>query len=405
MHNKCTSILLLIALCYSLCLAAREPYRATVFVSGETASVDATNLVNLSRNLRSDAIESLIPIYTPTSPTAININLRGINVVTAFAAGSTTLNVFIPQAGITQSFDGGSRDNSVALFKEFIRDGGNSGRLLRGYARYSPIDPIAGNPNSLLAQMAQAEYLVGHLSPLAGCGCDWCAQPIVHQFQAGMRGGRAFSRGFDTTTFYLPLRYSYSPDLKAAFILDAPLTFNDNGGAYSIFSSLGVAFRYPITCNWSFTPTIRFGAGGSLDLCTAGSFISTGLTSVYNYPFKDTVISLTNYAGYYTSTNLWLGGVNFNYRLHTCIFKNGLSVTSCKPYTIGNYPLHFSASFVDSYFARERLYIKHYDEVEFSLITSGINPCIDYDCLIVGFAYQFGQKNYKGYFFNFTYQF
>jgi len=384
---------------------AREPYHATVKVGTESSTVAAPNLIDLNRDLRSTNITQLIPLYKPTSATSLEIDLRGIDTLASFAANSTTLNIGIPQAGFSTSFDGGTRDNSLTLFREFIRDAGHRHELLRVYAKYSPIDPIAGNPNSLLAQMAHADYQLGHLSPFAGCDCRWSSQPNVHQVQTGVDFLRGFSGGFDTTAVTLPTRYSYAPDLSWALILDAPITYNRNGGASSLLTSLGVGIRFPITYNWSLTPIVRFGGAGSLDLCTAGAFISTGVNSTYNYKYCNHVISLTNFAGYYTSTNLWLSGINYNYHIQNCTLKNGLTLTSCAGFVVCERPLNYSISFVDSYFATGRLYIRHYDEVGFSLITTSILPCFDEDCLSLGFAYQFGHKDYKGYRASLDYQF
>jgi hypothetical protein len=370
-----------------------------------SATVTAPNLVDFSNDLKTTALEVLLPTYTPVSPVSIDINLRGIDIATFFAANSTTLVVTSPQLELNQTFTAATRDDSIKLFKDFVRDGGRHHQLLKAYARFSPIDPIAGNPNSLMAQMAQADYLLGHLSPLAGCDCGWNAQPIVHQFQAGVTAGRAFSRNFETTIVTQPLRYSYSPNLTWAFIIDAPLTYTRNGGASNLFGSIAFGFRYPITYDWSLTAIVRGGAGGSLDLCTAGSFVSTGIDSVFNYKYRDFVFSLTNYAAYIFSTNLWLSGINFNYNLHNFVFKNGFSITSCNAYTFCNRLFNFSFSFIDTGFSRERLFMKHYDEVGISLITNYVNPCLAYDCLILGFSYQWGQKGYKGYLFNLAYQF
>jgi hypothetical protein len=405
--KKCVmkKLLSLIIICQCAFVQARQPYQATVTVDKVSATISDPNLVDLSNDLKSTSLELLIPFYTPTTAVSINLNIRGIRALTSFASNSTFLVVSIPQAGLTQTFEGATRDESLKLFKDYIRDGGDKHRLLHAYARYSPIDPLAGNPNSLTAQMAQSDYLLGHLSPLSGCDCSYGAQPIVHQFQAGFIAGRAFSGGFDTTTVTLPSRYSYSPDLNWAFIIDAPLTYNRNGGASSLYGSLGLGLRLPVTDYWSLTPIVRMGAGGSLDLCTAGFFVSTGITSVFNYKICDYLLSMTNYAGYLTSTNLWLTGINFNYDLHNYLFKNGVSLTSCDGATLCGYPLNLSLSFIDSYFAKDRLYINHYDEVGISLISSGINPCIDYDSLSLGFSYQFGQKNYRGYYLNLIYQF
>jgi hypothetical protein len=386
-------------------IQARQPYHATITVDTTSATVSDPNLVDLSRDLKSDKIEALIPIYTPTSAVSIAINLRGVMADATFAANSTDFVVTIPQTGVTQTFQGATREESILLFKESVRDGGPKHKLLKAYARYSPIDPIAGNPNSLMAQMAQSDYAMGLLSPLSGCGCGWTAQPILHQFQTGFNGIRAFSDGYETTAVTAPLRYSYSPDRQWALIIDAPFTYFRNGGASSVFGSLGVGLRLPITEGWSLTPLFRLGSGGSLDLCTSGNFVSAGITSVFEYKISDYVLRLTDYVGYFASTNLWLTGVNFNYHLHNYVFKNGLSMTTCEALTLCDRTINFSALIVDTCFTRDRLFIRHYDEVEIAVIANYINPCLDYDCASIGFSYQFGEKKYRGYCLKMTYQF
>lgn len=390
-------ILVFILICEGTYLQARQPYHALVVVDDTSATVSAPNLVDLTRDLRSTSIELLIPSYTPVTPVSIGINLRGINVITFFPANSTTLFIAIPQAGTTTTFTGSTREESLLLFKDFIRDAGNSHRLLRAYAKYSPIDPIAGNPNSLMAQMASADYLTGQLSPFSGCTGK--SQPIPHLYQLGAYSGRAFSGGFDTSIVTIPLRYSYSPNLDWAFILDAPLAYIRNGGASSIIGSLGFGLKYPVTCKWSLTPILRAGSGGSLDLCTSGTFVSGGLISVYNWKINKFALTMTNYAGGITSTNLWLTGINFNYRLHNYMFKNGLSLTSCDGFNLCKVPLNLSISFADTYFTSNKFYINHYDEVGVTLIANR------YNCLSIGFVYQFGKEDYKGYSLNLGYQF
>lgn len=378
-------------------LFAREPYRAKVTVNFSSASVSASNLVDLNRELKSSSIQHLIPFYTPISASSIHFNFRGVLALSSFAENSTTLFVQIPQAEIVKSFTGSTREESLQLFKEFIRDAGDRSHLLKAYAKYSPIDPIAGNPYSLMAQMSNADYKLARLSPLAGCSSCWSAQPIIHQFQMGTIYGRGFSKGFDLTALTLPLRYSYSPSLSWAFLIDAPLSFNITGGAYSLIGSLGVGLQLPLTSQWLVTPLVRVGAGGSLDLCTAGDFFSTGLTSTYNYPWNSFVFSLCNYAAYLTNANLWLSGVNFNYHLQSYVFKNGLTITSCKGLTVYKRPLNYNISYVNTYFTKHRLYIRDYHEVSASLIAERLNPYLCYDNLSLGFTYQWGQQNFKGY--------
>lgn len=406
MNNLSKFFLALLVLCPTLILEARQPYHAAITVGPETATISDPNLVDLTRALKTDNIRELIVFYTPVTPVEIDINLRGIDIETSFAAFSTTLEVAIPVAGIFETFTGETRDDSIKLFKEFIKEGSKNRQLLRAYAKYSPIDPIAGNPNSAMAVMAQSDYLLGRLSPLSGCDpCCWQAQPITHQFQSGLEWERGFSEGFDTTSVTLPLRYSYSPNRRWALIVDAPFTFNANGGAYSVFASMGIGVRFPITTFWSLTPILRIGGGGSFDLCTSGNFFTTGLTSNLDYKVGSYVLSMTNSAIYSTTTNLWLTGINFNYHLQGYIFKNGLSFTSCEWLKLCGRPVNYSVTFIDSYFTSNRLYMRHYDEVGFAFIVNDVNPCLDYDCLSLGISYLFGQKHYHGYSLNIVYQF
>lgn len=406
MHKTLLNLLFFAALlCQVASLQARQPYHALVVINDESSRVSAPNLLDF-RNHIEDALLALSKtVTTPLPAVALGINLRGIKSLASFAQNSTTLVVVNPQLGTTDTFTGATRNDSLTLFKDSIRDGGTNQRLLKAYPKFSPIDPIAGNPNSLMAQMGQADYLLGQLSPFSGCDCSWSAQPLPDYVQSGISYGRAFSRGFETTIVTSPLRYSYSPDLNWAFVIDAPFTYFRNGGASSLFGSVGFGLRIPITHEWALTPIVRAGTGGSLDLCTSGTFVSAGVTSIYNLKIKDFVVAMTNYAGYITSVNWWLSGVNFNYHLHNCVFKNGLSFTTCEWLTLLNKPINLRATFVDTYYAREHLFIRHYDEFGVALLTNYINPLLKYDLVSLGFTYQFGQKDYHGYFFNFLYQF
>lgn len=386
-------------------LQARQPYHATVSLEGFHKTVSAPNLVDLKRELQTSHIQRFIPLYSPRSATSLEFNLRGIKAFALFPADSSALIVQIPQIGTKKIFSGATREDSLTLFKDYIRDGGDHHKLFKAYARYSPIDPIAGNPNSLQSQMAQADYEIGLLNPMNGCECHWSSQPTVNQYQVGVSTGRAFTEGFDTTIITFPLRYSFSPDLNKAFIIDAPISYLRNGGASSVVGSLGIGFRFPIQTSWSLTPMVRMGAGGSLDLCTAGSFASIGLTSVYNYKIQRYVLSMTNYVGYFTTTNLWLTGVNFTYHLHNYIYKNGLSFRTCRGWRIGTRNVNFNITFEDTYFARDDLFIKHYEEIGISLFSNAWVRYFNNDCISLKFSYQFGRKDYRGYFFNLTYQF
>lgn len=396
---------IVVALAFVVTLTAHEPYHAKVTVDVESATVSAPNLVDLTRNLKASSLELLIPFYTPVTPVSIGINLRGILAQTSFAANSTTLVVDIPQANFTQSFTGATRDDSLELFREAMRNGGRNQKLLKAYRRYSPIDPVAGNPNSLLALSGQADYNLGKLFPEAGCSCSANVQPTVHLFQLNLDISRSFTKGYDTTAVALPFRYSYSPTDRWAFIIDAPMTYLRNGGASSIAGSIGAGLQWQVTDHWFLTPVVRLGSSGSFDLCTAGNFASAGLVSRFDLPFSQFVLSLTDYVGYNASTNFWLTGINFDYHFQTFQFKNGLSLTSCEGFCLWDREVKYSVFVIDTAFSKSHLYMNHYDEVGASLFATNINRCLDYDSLSLALSYLFGEKSYKGFRLNIGYQF
>jgi hypothetical protein len=387
-------------------LEARQPYHGTITVGPDSAKVSEANIVNLVKDLRTTAIEDLIPIYTPTSAVSLDLNLRGLLANASFPANSNTLTLTLPNQGISVSFTGSTRDESIVLMKDFLKSNGNGNpKIFKAYAKFSPIDPIAGNPNSLMAMMAQSDYDFGRLSPLSGCNCCWSAQPIVHQFQAGVDVGRGLTKGFETTSITLPLRYSYSPDSSHAFIIDVPIKLNKYDGAFSLAESLGLGYRIPLTHQWSVTPTFRLGFGGSVDLAASGAFLATGFVSNFNYKIYDFVFSVTNQVTYFASLPLHLGAINYDYHLYNFVLKNGFALTSCCGIEFCGRRINYGLTFVDSDFQGDTLFIEHYDEVGVFLYTTCLNPCIDYDNLALGFVYQFGQKDYKGYILNMIYQF
>lgn len=382
-----------------------EPYHAKVAANNTVVNISAPNLVDLNRELDAASLAEIIPGYTPNTAIAFGIDLRGLEALTFFPANSTTLFLEIPNAGITETFTGATRDESLILFKEFIKEGRSLKKLLKAYSRYSPIDPVAGNPTSLMSLMTESDYLLGQLSPFNGCDCCYNTQSLKHQFQAGLDLSRATVKKFDSTGISLPLRYSYSPRNTWAIIVDLPLEYLRNGGASSVIGSLGIGWSIPITSNWSLTSVARLGSGGSLDLCTSGSFVSIGAVSSFHYKLSNYVLSMNNYAGYVSSTNLWLTGVNFNYHLHNTVFKNGISIFSCDGFMLCDRAFHFGAEIKDTYFAGSRLFIRHYDEFALNVTTTHLNRCLAFDCLTTQLAYQWGEKGFKGYRLNFIYQF
>ena len=211
--------------------------------------------------------------------------------------------------------------------------GGHKHHLLKAYAKYSPIDRIAGNPNSLMAQMAQADYLIGRLTPEKRLRLLLGSAKPSASISSRIKNGKSF---------FTRIRYNSCHTPPPLFLLSPFGLGVDYRCSPHLFSKRR-SFLYfriiRIRASHSHQPRMvphahfAIRLWGSLDLCTAGGFIAAGLTSAYQYKISDYVLCMTNYAGYYSTTNLWMSGVNFNYNLHNWIFKNGLSLTLCDAFT------------------------------------------------------------------------
>lgn len=386
---------------------AKEPYKANYTVGSLSGTISTSNIVDLVKDLSTASLQGKISGYTSNSPISLALNLRGLDATASYAANSTILNVQIPAQGVAVTFGGSTREESNRLFEEYYLTGAHDRSDWRKvYAEKTPIDPIAGNPNSLLALMAQSDYNLARLDALSGCcECFWSAQGIENQMQLGLSVGKAMIKGWDTLCATLPFRYSLSPNKSWAFILDFPLTFLDTGSAWSVDGSLALAFRIPVIYTWTLTPEVRFGLGGSLSLATLGSFIDAGLNSNINIPISDFVFGVTNFAGYYSSIPLDWGGIHFDYDLTNAILKNGIHLTTCKEVLIGSVPFNFDFGFTDSLFLVDKLYMEHYDEVSFMIICNYLRSSVKRDSLIFGASYQFGEKGYNAYIGSASYQY
>lgn len=388
-------------------LEAKDPYKATYTVGTASDSVSTTNIIDLAKDLATAEIQKKIPSYTSTSAISIDLNLRGLDATASYPASSTVLTVQIPQEGVSMTFSGSTREESNRLFEEYYLTGGhNLSDWRKIYAEETPIDPIAGNPNSLLALMAQADYNLGRLDLQSGCfECSWSSQAVNNQFQLGVSVGKAMINGWDTIVITAPFRYSYSSCSRWALIFDLPITFLDNGSAWSVDGSVALGLRIPVIYTWTLTPEVRWGLGGSLSLATLGSFIDAGVNSNVNIPISNFVLGITNFAGYYGTIPLNWGGIRFNYELTNAILKNGIRLTTCNELCICNIPFNFDFTFTDSLFLGDKLYIEHYDEVGFSVICNRLNSLVKRDSLIFGASYQFGEKGYNAYTGSVAYQF
>ena len=159
------SILLVIGLAGPA--SARDLFTANISVGGGTPGQAGTNKArNLPDLFSTSTLLGIDPGYDPAQAVAANLNIRGLAASVNFDALSNELRFRVPGAGIDVTFDSTSRDAALADFEEWLEgefgssSASNSAatRLMKALVANSPVDPVAGNPNSLQSRMFDADF-------------------------------------------------------------------------------------------------------------------------------------------------------------------------------------------------------------------------------------------------------
>ncbi len=345
-----------LALLTSVNAVARDPVTVTVEVPGETGTRGLPSVDTLLNALTNDALRGITPSYTSNTPTLARVDVRGVPALASFAANSPALRVQIPSTGLDRTFSGTTRDDSTQLFRTYIRGSeGAAARddLLRVAVRSSPIDPIAGGPNSALTQLAVADFaraLQGEFGPRSGYGI-------------GARIGSFSAGGYDSFNLTIPADISWRVGERATFSLDAPFSYTSSNGATSYSGNIGGQFQRQMLENWQVQLSARLGAAGSPALGGGSGVYGLGGVSTFRMSLGEgwrlTLINALNYVSTFRSA---VGGPVFDYNVANTIFRNGIILARDLPFQLMGFPLSGSAYAVDTRFAGSPVFIRNFQE-------------------------------------------
>ncbi len=156
---------LLALLCASLLVLASSPVKAELFVTIAESGVDSftadfDNVDDAFDQLTTEKLQEGLPSYTDQSAATAVINYRGLPMNFTFNANSPFLTLTIPELGVSETFEGATRDESKELLVEYLEGAGADtvNRIQKELARVSPVDPVAGNPSSLMGNMVSSNF-------------------------------------------------------------------------------------------------------------------------------------------------------------------------------------------------------------------------------------------------------
>ena len=366
---------------------AREAFTAVLSANGESRTYNYKSIEDAIDSVSGTSLRTLLPSYRDNAPASASLNLRGLAATIEYPTAGSTIVLKVPSAGIERTFTGATRDEAQDAVTDYFKGSGGSDvtKVLQAAVRETAIDPVAGNPDSLMSLMGEADFAQGtdFLRHADGTGA-----PNLVGFS--VEGGRGMaSGGYDQNRVSGTFSYRFNfEESDAAVLVDLPVNWVRSGKSDSLSGSLGIGVRLPVTDWWSITPAVRAGVAGSVDLGAAAVVYSGSVTSDIRWDWNGWHFGLGNMAGVYRATGVSVGDYDIDYDLTNVILRNGIFVS--RDLTEGPAPLRVTAAFTDSRYLGDELYVKGFDEVSLSFSKGAEGGRFGFGRIEVGAAYGFG---------------
>lgn len=397
-------------------VVAADLFTMDVKVDGDTETFNFSYVEGVFNQVDEQGLESAFTNYSDTSTMSADINYRGLPMTLNFIGNSTDLQFDVPSLGISETFSGTTRDDSSQQFEDYLTSEGDEllNQIQKALIATSPVDPIAGNPNSLMSNMVSGQFesaFTSETSQIAEAAPrqSTTGTPTERQnlVALGARFGRYTADGFDSEVITLPLGYSINRDGDSSLRsinLSLPITLTDTNGAKSANIALGIGMTFALSDRWSLTPAVAAGVVGSVDLGSAGGIGSTSLTSTYRLPLNNGYsLGIGNMVGYFKTLEFEIDDYSFDPGVANTVARNGLLLS--QPFHWGDRDLAVEYWVTDTRFFGDKLYSEYYDEVGISI---GLAKRADGDLdnyLRAGISYLWGDGDVSGFKLNFGYAF
>lgn len=390
-----------------------KPFDLTVNVNGDyhsatdsitggtqTAPLGFTTVADLFSTSTEGGLRQVNKDYRDEEAAVIRFGYRGLPMVLTTAAGGKAVTLLIPGLDIkTPFYAQPTRDANVEDVKTFLKNSGGEilNRLQQLLAKTSPIDPIAGNPNSLQSRLVSDDFdrnFTQFATNIRAAGpAD--STPVNNLLGIGLSYARYTQSGLNSRVTTLPLSYTVRPyrDPRQQWTFYAPLTVTEVAGAKAYNLNLGLAYRVPVTNAWALTPSVGYGIAASPDLGSAAAMQSASLTSQYTLQRAGYELAIGNMLGRYQSRKFSVREYSFDPKISNTVLRNGLLVSI--PTRVMGTPMAFELSWVHTRYSGTELYSSQYNEIGMALgSTKSANAARSY--LRASVTYLQGEHDIRG---------
>ena len=362
-------------------ITAAPLFTIDISVDDRRQSFSFSDVREVFDQIDEDRLKMTFSNYTDMSEAHAVVDFRGLEMNFSFPGAGNELVFEVPSLDIREEFNGATRDASVDRLEDFLKDQGDDilNRIQAALIATSPVDPIAGNPGSMMGTMVSGQFETGFSSQVTNIA-KTPAYPAsdgepdtATAVEAGSpdnlihlspRFGRYTAGDKISNVLTLPLGYSFRLKEGGTGLrnidLSLPLTYAEIEGGKSVAASIGAGLTWGLTEQWSLSPAVGAGLAGSVDLGTAGGIGSASLTSAYTIPFDKYTINVGNMIGYYETLDIEVGEYSFDPGVSNTVLRNGLMLSV--PRTMGGRKVATEFWAIDTRFYGSELYSEYNDE-------------------------------------------
>lgn len=396
------------------------------------------NVTAFAEAFKFEQLTITLPAYDPLSPVFGDLNLRGLagdavledfflpetetlfsrlvfnlDDVSFTAVGEPGENVgFSEEGGVV--ITGENREIVAERFLDFLESGAFASEIAKTAVARTATDPVAGNPNSLLGLMGQADALsVASAAALDETGGDVDGEP-----RGAVPGRLSFapSLGFfdadiaNATIFTLPVQYIKPlAGGRWALVGDASFTYADTAGSNAYNGTAGISVKAPLVTRsnvkWSLVPSFRLGVIASEDIGTGAVLYSGAVASVVKTRVQNVGVTITNSYTQYASDSFEVDDFEVDYDLNAGQFRNGVSLEGDLPFNVLGRAATWQGGVAHINYTGDDQYVGQYTELTASIGTRGQARGVQYNSARVGLSVFAGENDYTGVRINLGYTF
>lgn len=274
-------------------------------------------------------------------------DLRGATALAGYQQNGTTLTVnFVSPGGqlvlqgngtpCSFSFTGPSRQASFDTFDALLDDESTPTSqavqecIARSFVRFSPVDPLAGNPGSLQSTMVRSALDLSVGDSLieeedGNGGANTAGDPWI--VGASYTTGSAGRFDIDRIDGRIQRSFRIFEGNRALLKFDLPFNYSRISGSKGYSAQLGVGLEFPVIARkWSLEPRVAYGAVYSADAGSAGNIVQASVTSRYVVGgIGRGRLVIGNMIGYSTTLDPIGTQANLNPDLKNTVLRNGVA--------------------------------------------------------------------------------